>query len=180
MESCLVLVPKEGTPSAALIDPGSAVVSDGAEENGRIMVWFEGNRHRAVNLTRFHDRTVCAAGRMSARYLTVARASFPRDEFEEAASFSIARLAFTGIASPVALERWAGESLEDIAGKTIEPGIHGPEALPPSDQMQWLGRMPGGLPAFRTRAGQVVAVAGAALFEVLGEDDPRAEALMRR
>jgi hypothetical protein len=42
--------------------------------HGKVEVYFEGNRYGAANLTTFEERVLCAAGRLTARYPTVAKA----------------------------------------------------------------------------------------------------------
>jgi hypothetical protein len=76
-----------------MIDPGSGVVAmpdsndrepgvtAAGDREGRISVWFEGNRFGAINLQRWADRVFCAADRMVSRYPTRAVAVLAEDDF---------------------------------------------------------------------------------------------------
>ena len=64
-----VYVPAAG--KLAVIDRGSGIV--GTEREGDVLVDYEGNRYRAVNLRTFADRVARAHDRHATRYPTVAR-----------------------------------------------------------------------------------------------------------
>ena len=82
MQSYTVLVPKPGTRAAAIIDAGSGVVTEGwIDTEGRIEVYFEGNRHGAENLRTYAQRVGSAAGRLVQRYPTIAKATCPSEDF---------------------------------------------------------------------------------------------------
>lgn len=84
-----VLVPRPKTRASAIIDAGSGVVSDcEVDTEGRIEVWFEGNRHKAANLNTYGQRVGSAAGRLSTRYPTIAKATCPVEEFIVVGEFS--------------------------------------------------------------------------------------------
>lgn len=176
MAVCSVLVPREGTPAAGMIDRASAIVSDGRERDGSILVWYEGNRYGADNLKDFHSRTVTVAGRLASKYPTAARALFPRDQFIEVASFSTDNLAFAEIRDPEALSRWAGEPIERIRGTQLSLGMHPNDDWPTQEELSHVGQLGGGRIAFRSRAGQYL-VSGVGSFEVLAQDDPRIRAI---
>ena len=92
MTTLVVLVPRPHTNAAAAIDRGSGIVANAhaAEWAAEAFfdVYYEGNRYGAVNLTRFEDKVECAAGRLSTRYPTIARGTFPREEFRVVGYFS--------------------------------------------------------------------------------------------
>jgi hypothetical protein len=75
-------VPIPGSRAEHRIDRGSALVSDpdAVAEDGRVLVYYEGNRYGAINLRRYVERAVCAAGRMRERYPTVAMGALPEEE----------------------------------------------------------------------------------------------------
>lgn len=81
MRVLVVVVVPEG---ASGIDAGSGVVVASPREQGTpdgfFRVWFEGNRHGAVNLVRWADRVHCAAERMLAQSPTVAVRDVPIDD----------------------------------------------------------------------------------------------------
>lgn len=118
----LVLLPKPGTRAAAVIDPGSGVVTDLAFDqmptlasddpfegatvglDGTVkpyaLVYYEGNRYHADNLQAFEHRVLAAAGRCVERYPTVARGLFPREDFEV-----IGLVTYDGAVPTVVIER---------------------------------------------------------------------------
>lgn len=80
-----VLAPRPGAPAAAVIDAGSGIVMDMAAwvmRGDPAIVYFEGNRYDVPNLRSFEERVRHAADRLVERYPTIARACFPRDQFD--------------------------------------------------------------------------------------------------
>jgi len=89
----MVLVPKPGTRASRNIDPGSGVVTlaaywRSAADTDRVLVYYEGNRYGAVNLTTFEERVLQAAGRLDKRYPTIAKGAWPAIEFDVVGTFS--------------------------------------------------------------------------------------------
>ena len=75
----LVLVPRPGSVADRVIDKGSGVVAEAASLDMTGLAfdaYFEGNRYGAANLQTFEQRVESAAGRLRARYPTVARGWF--------------------------------------------------------------------------------------------------------
>lgn len=83
----LIVVPRSGTLAARYIDPGSAIVCE-AFDAANVLVYFEGNRYHAANLTDFKTRVQCAAGRLWRKYPTVARGTYARDNFQVIGTFT--------------------------------------------------------------------------------------------
>lgn len=71
----------------SLILKGSAIVSDGQLRDGQLLVYFEGNLYGAVNLQRFEDKMLQAAGRLVQKYPTVARCLMPVDQLMEVGTY---------------------------------------------------------------------------------------------
>lgn len=82
MDSFPLYVPNPEAPAelqaeVANIDPRSAIVGapDAPEDQKRTLVYYEGNRYGSSSMTTLADRAMYAAGRLSMRYPTVARAT---------------------------------------------------------------------------------------------------------
>lgn len=108
----LVLVPKSESRAALAIDPGSGIVTKTGETPRRI-VYFEGNRFGASNLSTFEERVQCAAGRLYTNYPTIARGLFPASEFDTVGSLYVTDDADVVSMTMVidnwaAVERWNG------------------------------------------------------------------------
>lgn len=82
---CWIVVPKEGSASAATIVPRSAAVAH--RVGAGVTVHFEGNLIGASNLVRYRDRLLTAASRLFQNMPTVARQTMDVEEF--AREFSI-------------------------------------------------------------------------------------------
>jgi hypothetical protein len=106
-EFYLVLVPVQGTAAAARIDARAGIVTTPEQAAGHpstpVLVYFEGNRYGAENLTAFDDRLLHAADRMRRRYPTVARGFFPREDFRTVGTYADGRLE---VSDPVTLTGW--------------------------------------------------------------------------
>lgn len=83
-----LFIPVSGTTTEKLIDRGSAIV---AKPNSNIF-YYEGNRHKAENLVTYEQRIVCAAGRLTARYPTIAFGQFNPADLTKIGTYD----AFTG------------------------------------------------------------------------------------
>ena len=82
-QKALLLVPKSEhhLKWKFLIKQGSAIVGYRRSEE-TAHVYYEGNLYNASNLTTFRERAVCAYGRMTNQYPTVAQAMVDLEEFE--------------------------------------------------------------------------------------------------
>lgn len=111
----LVLIPEPGTG----IDPGSGVVAGTpgtpGPPTGYLTVWYEGNRHGAVNLERWADRVHNAADRMLTRYPTIAMRNLPAEQLRAIGTYDPDTGEFTpGIPHwRAALEAWLGRPVTD-------------------------------------------------------------------
>ena len=113
-----VLIPKPKT-RAAIIDVGSGVVTNGEiDTEGRIEVWFEGNRYKAENLVTYEQRVMHAAGRLAQRYPTTAKATAPVEEFIEVGTFTFSNDWLTHtlkLSDPATVYMWCGVT-HDVHG----------------------------------------------------------------
>lgn len=112
-----ILVPARGCEHKLGIDRGSAIVGLQALHDERVLVYFEGNRYRAENLRRFDQRIETAAGRLTQRYPTIARASVSASDLTLVGTFSTETRSIA-VLDKIQLREWAGEDVE--AGQTIE------------------------------------------------------------
>lgn len=76
-----------GDTSPFNIKKGSAIISTGDVQNGMLLVYFEGNVNNAVNLHRYEDQLLCAAGRLVMKYPTVARSMMEVDSLIEVGTY---------------------------------------------------------------------------------------------
>ena len=67
-----VLIPKPNSSKRKLIKAGSGIVATNRPD-GSTDIYFEGNLYGAENLRSYWGRLLCAAGRLSQKYPTVAR-----------------------------------------------------------------------------------------------------------
>jgi hypothetical protein len=100
-----------------------------ADGDGLVTIWFEGNIHRAANLTRFVERVRSAAGRMETRYPTIAMQAIPASELYVVAEFDLRRRVIGVVRDLPALENVAKERLEpaDFGGFSPDARFGRPE-----------------------------------------------------
>ena len=67
-----ILIPKPNNSKRKLIKAGSGIVATDLPD-GSTDIYFEGNLYGAENLRSYWGRLLCAAGRLSQKYPTVAR-----------------------------------------------------------------------------------------------------------
>lgn len=97
--------------------PGSALicVSDGnaplVDDEGFVFFAFEGNNNGAVNLERFHEKCLCAAGRLAHRHPSIAYGRAHRTDLQVVARYDLERYVFDEILDQNLLEEWSGESI---------------------------------------------------------------------
>ena len=153
-----VLVPRPDSRARAIIAPHSAIVSDPASgRQDTLLAYYEGNVIGAENLTEYYDRMVSAAGRLTARYPTVAMAEFPADQFELVAVYDTELQAIVEVVDGQLLEDWSGEALERIAGTALPVGPVGWDEA--ATEASTARQLPSSRPAevvYRTRAGQTL------------------------
>lgn len=80
-QEAVIFVPKPHALLAEVVTPGSGIVGV-VKPHGGAVVYYEGNVHRAENLSRYEDRIKCAAGRLFQQYPTIAT-SFVSDPEED-------------------------------------------------------------------------------------------------
>jgi hypothetical protein len=73
-----IYVPRPGHPELAHIDPGSAIVGVPLDD-GRVAIYYEGNRYGSASMERLADRMAQAAARLRFDYPTVAKARVPSE-----------------------------------------------------------------------------------------------------
>jgi hypothetical protein len=105
--------------SVAKIDPKSAIVGALPEETDAndALIYFEGNRFGSAGMVTFADRAMVAAGRLSRRYPTIARATVPRRALQRVGTFTVGQgVDVPDAASLIALakylELWTDEDLD--------------------------------------------------------------------
>jgi hypothetical protein len=112
--------------------PGTAVVCRAdalwrpVETDGRVPFAFEGNAIGAVNLTRFSDRALCAAGRLTHRAPSIAYGSAAPDQVRPLARYDLDRHVILEVLAPDELTAWSGEPWE----RTCPPRLSAPCADP--------------------------------------------------
>ena len=112
MRELVILVPKHGSRPEMVIDKASGVVADESatfDPPDHVMVYFEGNRYGASNMNRYEEKLLHAAGRLSSKYPTVARAVFRWDEFDIVGRFMFSpdwRVHRVEITDSEAVSRW--------------------------------------------------------------------------
>lgn len=98
--------------------PKSALVcleKDGAPEvndQGYVRFTFEGNANGAVNLERFYERCIVAAGRLRDTAPSIAYGYAKPTDLEVVARFNMTHLFFEEVSDATRLEEWSGERLE--------------------------------------------------------------------
>jgi hypothetical protein len=80
----------------------------------RVRFAFEGNANGAVNLVRFADRVVCAAGRLATRAPNIAYGSASLDQVRPLARYDLDRNVIVEVLDPEGLSAWAGEPAGEI------------------------------------------------------------------
>lgn len=83
-ESLSIIIPKMTGTQHHFIQPGSAIVGyDPQNIPGTTLIYYEGNLFNIENLQTYWQRLLCAAGRCTQRYPTIARALFAAEVFKE-------------------------------------------------------------------------------------------------
>lgn len=98
-------------PSVADIVRGSGVVGKplGESPEPQVEIYYEGNLHSAVGLDDWESRLVIAAGRLAARYPTIARSVVPERALRVVGTFDTEFWSIQAITDPAAVQQWTGE-----------------------------------------------------------------------
>lgn len=82
-EAALLVVPKLAFQAKwrTIIKGGSAIVAYQVDSN-TLHAYYEGNLYGAQNLNANEDKAICAYGRMTKRYPTIAQVAAPLEEFD--------------------------------------------------------------------------------------------------
>lgn len=101
-----IVVPK----SPSQVDQGSAMVTQLVPDaQGYVIVHFESNRYGASNLDRFVEKLCSAASRHAARYPTIAKQAFHKDDLKVVGTFNLTGRRITAVSDPASLKEWAGD-----------------------------------------------------------------------
>jgi hypothetical protein len=154
-----VYVPKSGSSAASLVLPGSAIVGE-AEQDGRILCYYEGNAIGSKELESYYERIRRAAGRLVTKYLTTAMAAFPTDELECVATYDAEREYLPSIKDYRTLERWAQEPALIIQGPDLPEGAHLTSAIGTRFEKAFprLLKREGSVHTYTLRCGQIVVI----------------------
>ena len=85
----------------------SGIVGKPAHNEGRLVVYYEGNLHGFTNVVTLADRVELAAGRMANSYPTIARALVPERAVVEVGRFDRDRRCIA-VTDEAPLARWLG------------------------------------------------------------------------
>lgn len=100
------------------------------QRDGMLRVAFEGNAgDSACNLMSFHERMVCAAGRLVTNYGSIAYGLMHPDHVQIAAKLDLDRMILEEIYEPRLLSHWAGEPIEEIFPTPAPDGSNQKEDL---------------------------------------------------
>ncbi|MPR09237.1 hypothetical protein [Microvirga tunisiensis] len=151
-----IYTPAEDALAVSFIVPKSAIVGLPSEDGQSVLVYYEGNLNKAVNLTRYRERLISAAGRMVVKYPTVAKMLAPATELHQVGTYDAIRHYVIEITDPSRLAMWAGEPVDQIAGARLPNGPCSKETLAAHhDQLRPLGQR-GTKFGFRALTGQMV------------------------
>lgn len=99
-----IFVPVPGSQLG--IAPGSAIVcAIEQDESSDVVAYYEGNLYGAINLRKYSERALHAAGRQVHRYPTAAMAILPRSSLIHVGDLDYAQRRFA-ISDAVALSEW--------------------------------------------------------------------------
>lgn len=109
--------------------PGSAIVcwqgDDGGPRvgaHGLVDIWYEGNAHGVENLGTYHEKIVCAAGRMAVNYPTIAKGAVDPAALTVLAAFDLRRNFVVRI-----IDEPGWRSMQEL-GKELRPAPPAPAA----------------------------------------------------
>jgi hypothetical protein len=105
--------------------PGSAIICRAdplwrpLAQEGRVLIAFEGNEIGAVNLERFVDRVLCAAGRLAHRAPSIAYGHAAPEQICPLARYDLDRNVILEVIDPEGLTAWAGEPAQEICPERL-------------------------------------------------------------
>jgi hypothetical protein len=110
-------------------------------EDGCVTFAFEGDAHGADNLKLFHERCMCAAGRLATRYPSMSYGRARLEDLHPVARYSLVNYTFLEILDAPSLEAWSEEPVNtylpprDLQTPTDDPAIVTPLCNLPSRPM---------------------------------------------
>jgi hypothetical protein len=117
-----IVVPRPGSMAARLIAAGSGVVAlPFAADPDKVLVYYEGNLHDAMNLRKWPERVHIAFSRASTRYPTTARSLVPRDELETVGEF-VKEGNLVLLDQPALVAQWTGLGEAGVMREVAEWG----------------------------------------------------------
>lgn len=132
------------TGSALICRAGDVARARATGEKALVQVAFEGNAIGAINMERFHEKCMVAAGRLATRAPSIAYASLPVTDLHPVARFDLARMVFTEILDRAALEAWAGEPVDSfLPPASLETPAHAPDTIRPLTDLPMRARARG-------------------------------------
>jgi hypothetical protein len=154
-----VYAPKPESSAASLVLAGSAIVGE-AEQDGRILCYYEGNAIGSKDLESFYERVRRAAGRLVTKYPTTAMAAFPAEELECVATYDAGRECLPSIKDYRALERWAHEPALILQGPDLPEGAHLTSAIGTQFERAYprLLKREASVHTYALRCGQIVVI----------------------
>lgn len=100
------------------------------DDRGLVRFAFEGNANGAVNLCKFYEKCLAAAGRLSRQAPSIAYGIAPRAELMPVIGFDLLRNIFTRRIDEALLETWAGEKIDSfLPSSAIRTPTHDPEVV---------------------------------------------------
>lgn len=115
-----IYVPALGADSLADLIPGSGIVGTPMLD-GKVLVYFEGNKYRAQNIRTWADRVKHAAGRMATNYPTIAMRMVPIQQVQPIGRVRFSSLGMETILDIADLDRlrwWLGQDA-DLEAETV-------------------------------------------------------------
>jgi hypothetical protein len=96
---------------------------------GRVLIAFEGNEIGAVNLERFVDRVLCAAGRLAHRAPSIAYGHATPEQIRPLARYDLDRNVILEVIHPEGLTAWAGETAQEICPERLPAPCADPDMI---------------------------------------------------
>lgn len=117
MDDIVLYLPAGGHAATAGIARGSAIVGRPQAEGELVRIYFEGALYGRRTMPRLADRAVQAAGRLRARYPTVATRVVPREALLVVGTFDFRKgqISLIGPDSESAVAAWLGTTRLDSA-----------------------------------------------------------------
>jgi hypothetical protein len=116
-------------PASAMICHASEDGTPLIDEDGKVTIAFEGNVNGAVNLERFHEKCMCAAGRLSLHYPSIAYARVSPEDLMILAKYDMKSYSFIEIIDEEEMDLWSGDPASTYMPPPIDTPCSDPEAL---------------------------------------------------